>query len=140
MRKRPPTRPLSRQSHTSRRWKTVTPILPERAAELRAAAEYGYPEAWIPSQDDPELVGEFVRLEHGQTAHGPAWIAILRAADGQERSLWLLHTVLRNEFTRQRPQQGELVVVRYLGPKQGAQGQAYESYRVVVDRIGRETD
>jgi len=108
--------------------------------ELAAQAERDYPESWIPSQHGPTIVGEFVRLESGHTAFGDSKIVILKGRDDVERSIWLLHSVLRNEFARQRPKAGELVAVRHLGRKQGAGGNDYEAYRVVVKRDASEPD
>jgi hypothetical protein len=110
--------------------------LPEsdRYDNLERQATQDFPRSWVPSEADPSIVGEFLRLEQGTTAYGPARIVVLKTKDGSERSVWLFHTVLRNEFARVRPKVGELVAVRYLGKKQGAQGQAYESYRVVSQR------
>jgi len=88
----------------------------------------------MPSAAGDTIVGEFIRLERGMTVRGPAWIVVLKTEDGHERSAWLLHTVLRNELARQRPEPGELVLIRYEGKKEGSAGQAYEGYRVLVDR------
>jgi hypothetical protein len=90
----------------------------QATARLAALAEQDLPEPWIPSSDDPMIIGEFIRLEQGPTVHGPAWIVVLKTEDGKERSVWLLHTVLRNEFARHRPQPGEYVfdLTPFFGP------------------------
>ena len=106
----------------------------DRFDDLERQAAQDFPKSWVPSESDPTIVGEFLRLEQGTTAFGPARIVVIRTKDGAERSIWLFHTVLRNEFSRVRPRVGELVAIRYLGKKQGAQGQAYEAYRVVAQR------
>jgi hypothetical protein len=108
-------------------------IVVERARQLARLAEEELPEAWIPSAAGDTIVGEFVRLEQGPTVRGPAWIAVLKTEDG-ERSVWLLHVVLRNELARRRPESGELVLIKYLGKKESSAGQPYEGYRVLVDR------
>jgi hypothetical protein len=105
-----------------------------KLAELRERAERDFPETWKPSDGDRALAGEFVRLDQGHTAYGPASIAVIRTEDGRERSLWLLHAALKAQFGRARPRAGELVVVKYEGKKTSAAGQSYESYRVVLDR------
>jgi hypothetical protein len=102
--------------------------------DLEQQAAQDFPKSWVPSESDPSIVGEFLRLEQGTTAFGPARIVVLKTKDGNERSLWLFHSVLKNEFNRVRPKVGELVAVRYLGKKQGAAGQKYESYRVIAQR------
>jgi hypothetical protein len=111
-----------------------------RAAALAERAERPPPESWRPddaSKGHPEkLIGELVRYEENHTAYGPCRIAVLRNSAGAEFSVWLLHTVLRNEFARLRPKPGELVYVRYLGKRQPKQpgGSPYDAYAVVVDR------
>jgi hypothetical protein len=109
-------------------------IVSERAQQLARRAEQELPEAWMPSAAGDAIVGEVVRLEQGMTVRGPAWIVVLKTEDGRERSVWLLHTVLRNELARQRPEPGELVLIKYEGKKESTAGQAYEAYRVLVDR------
>jgi hypothetical protein len=92
------------------------------------------PKAWIPTDEEPLLVGTFVRLDRGTTAYGPTFIAVLRSEDDVEHAVWLIHAVLRNELKRLRPQPGELVAIRYLGKRRSANGHPYASYRVAVDR------
>lgn len=108
--------------------------LSESVERLLDLSDRECPESWIPTEEDALLIGEFVRLEQGQTVRGPAWIMILRTEDGCERSVWLLHTVLRNELARQRPRRGEVVLIRYDGRKANSAGQPYEAYQVLVDR------
>ena len=98
----------------------------EGTARLAAQADQELPESWIPSTEEPTIVGTFIRLEQGPTVRGLAWIVVLKTEDGRERSVWLLHTVLRNELARQRPQAGELVLIKYEGKKESSAGQPYE--------------
>jgi hypothetical protein len=109
-------------------------IVSDGAQRLARRAEQELPEAWMPSAAGDTIVGEVVRLEQGMTVRGPAWIVVLKTEDGRERSVWLLHTVLRNELARQRPEPGELVLIKYEGKKEGGAGQPYEGYRVLIDR------
>ena len=106
----------------------------EAETRLREEASKDFPDAWIPSEQEPELSGIFERLSSGTTAYGKAWIAVFRMKDGTERAVWLLHTVLRNELARVKPAPGELVLIRWEGKKQSGSGSSYDSYRVVVDR------
>jgi len=106
----------------------------DRFDDLERQAAQEFPRSWVPSESDPSIVGEFRRLEQGTTAYGPARIVVIRTKDGAERSIWLFHAVLKNEFSRVRPKVGELVAIRYLGKKQGAAGQSYEAYRVIAQR------
>jgi hypothetical protein len=118
----------------NRKRKEASVTTQEAAARLTTLADQDFPESWIPSAEESMIVGEFVRLEQGPTVRGPAWIVVLKTEDGRERSVWLLHTVLRNELARQRPEPGELVLVKYEGKKESSAGQPYEAYRVLVDR------
>jgi hypothetical protein len=110
----------------------------ERADLLRERARADFPEAWIPEREGDEFVGVFRRLDRGHTSYGPCAIAVFAEdGTGADRAVWLIHTVLRNELRRVRPEPGELVCIRYLGKRQPVGGgPAYDSYRVVVDREG----
>lgn len=111
----------------------VDPIQ-ERAERLAEKVNQGYPEAWKPNAGET-FVGVFQRLETGHTSYGQAWIAILTdPASGQERSIWLLHTALRNQFKRQAPAPGELVAVKYEGKTTSQSGMKYDNWTVRVDR------
>lgn len=101
---------------------------------LSAQADREFPESWIPKEAGERIVGEFLRLDRGTTARGPAHIVVLRTPEGVERGVWLLHVVLRNEFRRLQPKPGELVLVKYEGTRQKADGDAYHAYKVAVDR------
>jgi len=105
-----------------------------RIDRLRDQANQGFPTAWIAENEGDEVAGTFKRLEKGNTRFGTAWIVILD--DGAlEHAIWLVHTVLRNEFRKIRPVPGELVYVRYDGKKvPDGGGAAYEVYTVKVDR------
>ena len=105
-----------------------------RVARLRERAENEPPASWVPEADGEYIAGKLVRYERGTTAFGDQIIAILQAPDGTERAVWLLHAVLHNEFSRQRPRPGELVLIRYVGRRQAASGAPYAAYRVEVDR------
>lgn len=106
------------------------------AQRMRDKLDAGFPDAWIASDTDREIIGAFLRLEKGNTRFGTAWIVVLAdVITGTERAVWLVHTVLRNEFKRAQPKQGEIVAVRYEGMKQPeGTGAPYASYKVAVDR------
>lgn len=103
-----------------------------RYSEIAEQAEKNLPESWIFSEHGALIVGEFVRLEEGHTAFGDAKILVLKTEDGRERSVWLLHSVLKRELARKRPEIGELVAIRHTGKKTSEAGTTYESYNVVV--------
>lgn len=106
----------------------------DRIAQLQERADHAAPESWIPEAAGEEIAGELVRYESGHTAYGRQVIAVVKPPNADERSLWLLHSVLRAEFAKQRPRPGELVLIRYLGRKQGADGTGYAAYRLEIDR------
>jgi hypothetical protein len=109
----------------------------DTTARLRAQADRDYPQSWIWRRPGDELVGVVTAIRPSvHTAHGPRPVVELEElGTGTAWSLWLIHTVLRNEFARRRPVPGETVLVRYLGRVEPDGGGApYEDYKVVVDR------
>ena len=106
--------------------------------ELLDRAAAGYPESWIPKEKGESLAGVFTRLEMGNSAFGPAPIAVVTDPDGKEWSLWLFHTAVLNQFKQAAPQPGDKVAVLYGGelpvkdPKPG-RAKKYHAYRVVKD-------
>src|SRR5262245_647891 len=114
----------------------------ETAARLREQADRGYADAWIAKEPGEELFGVLVSVKAAvATQFGPVPVCELETDTGARWSLWLTHTVLRNDFLRQRPVLGERLLVRYLGrvrPESG--GPPYDNYRLVVDRVDENTD
>jgi hypothetical protein len=113
----------------------------ERAAAMQERLDAPDPTTWRP--DDPSeghpalLIGELLSVQEGMTkSYGPKQIAVIRDVEGQLWSVWLLHTVLVNEFFRQQPRLGEMVAIRWEGRVSPEGGAAYEKYSVVVDRPG----
>jgi hypothetical protein len=106
----------------------------ERIAHLHERAEQEYPESWIPEQAGEEIAGELVRYTRGTTAYGEQTIVILRTPEGVERSVWLLHTALREKCAALRPAPGELLLIRFEGKRRSAAGTLYSSYRVEIER------
>ena len=105
--------------------------------ELRERMEEESPPAWLWEQDGLEVFGTVVSLTaQAPTSYGSAPVVVLRVPPSDElRSVWLLHTVLRNEFLRQRPEPGEQVLIRCLGkihPEGG--GPSYLGFRLRVHR------
>jgi hypothetical protein len=110
----------------------------ETRARLREQAEREHASAWRPEKPGDEVVGVIRTIRASvATAYGPVPVVELEElGSGRPVAIWLIHTVLRNEFTRARPVPGESVLVRYLGkvqPESG--GPSYESCKVVVDRL-----
>jgi len=105
----------------------------ERAQRLRERLNREYPPRWEPQEGDV-LEGTVVRIEPAPTRFGKAIVVEIVDAGGHGHSVWLLHTVLRNEFHRQRVLVGEFVVLRYDGTRRPDGRDPYEAYSVVVDR------
>jgi hypothetical protein len=97
----------------------------------REDIERDFPEAWIPKEAGETLIGQFVRLEDGQSAYGPRKIVVLELQDGSERAFWLHHTAAKSQFARARPQPEQVVAIRYLGKRTSRDGKSvYEDYKV----------
>jgi hypothetical protein len=110
---------------------------------LREQADREHAPAWRPTQAGEEVAGVVTAIRpRVHTAFGPVPVVELaRLDDGQPIAVWAVHTVLKNELVRQRPAPGEMVLIRYCGPvTPDAGGPAYESYRVVVDRLDQPVD
>lgn len=90
----------------------------------------GYPESWRPDVGEI-IVGEVLRYDSGHTEYGEYPIAVLRdKSTGEERGVWLMHTVLRDEFEEKRPKPGERVGIKRLPDAD----KGYKRYAVRVDR------
>jgi hypothetical protein len=130
-------RAVRRRSYGSRLVSTVDVEQWEaRQARLREEIDREYPAAWIPERVGEELLGTVVDVRANvPTKHGPVPVVELALPNGERRSVWLTHTVLRRAFARQNVALGETVLIRYRGrvaPTSGAP--EYADYRVVVDR------
>lgn len=90
-----------------------------------------YPPSIILKPDEI-LAGRLVRYSNATTKYGDCVIAIIEnEIDGEAVSLWLTHTVLRNEFARQKPKPGEYLACKYFGTDARA---GYHRWKVLVDR------
>lgn len=102
-------------------------------------ADSPYAKAWVFSNDDPALVdgetftGAFTgRIDVGQTKrYGEAPVAIfVEEETGEERGIWLFSSVLKNALTKAKPQEGERVVISFLGKKKGSGDFKYNNFAV----------
>lgn len=96
-----------------------------------------YPRYWDFDEDGIEVEGPFVRMGRGYTANGEKPFVVLEI-DDTERTIWLLHDVLRNQFAREvyrRPDKtihaGENVRIRQLEERESKSnvGRSYKNYR-----------
>lgn len=100
--------------------------------EMDLALDQDYPETVRLDDDNPKVMGEFVRVDFGPSEYGQVPIVVL-SREGKEYGLWLFHAVLRNQFAKVKPKVGEMVGAKYLGKKKGASGREYSNY--IVKRI-----
>jgi len=100
---------------------------------LEALLEKDRPESIRFENEGDSVFGSFDGLETGHTEYGACPIAILTTEDGP-RAVWLLQTVLRNEFKKARPKVGEEVAIRYDGTEKNAAGKTYHAFKVAVLR------
>lgn len=104
----------------------------EKAAELEDRLGRDYPESVILNEDNPQIIGRFVRVDSGPSDYGPVPIFVIADRDGKEYGLWGFHAVLRSQFAAKKPKPGELVGVRFLGERENSRpgGKPYKNYRV----------
>lgn len=107
----------------------------ERRRRLKEEADRAYPQAWRPENPGDELAGIVQEIRMRPTKFGPVPVMTIVDGIGSSCSLWLVHTVLRNEMYRQQVVEGEFVYVRWEGKRQPeGDGAAYDAYTVRVDR------
>jgi hypothetical protein len=96
-----------------------------------------YPSWWDWEEDGKLVEGAFVRAGTGYTVNGTRPFVVLDV-EGTERTIWLHHEVLRNQFAREvqrRPDRtipaGEWVRIRQLEPRESQTnaGRSYTNYR-----------
>ena len=109
----------------------------ELYADLKAEVDREYAERWEPTEQK-YAIGRIVECSESIfTQHGPAaviTIESLNPEDPTRQAIWLVHSVLRNAFARQRPQRGDIIAVRHNGQIVPQVGNAYEDYKLYVQR------
>lgn len=111
-----------------------------RIQMLRQQADQPAPEAWKPAPGE-WTAGVVRHIEMRPTRFQPVPVVTIANENGIEQSVWLLHTVLRNEFRKARIMPGELVFIRYDGKREPeGGGSAYDHYTVRVDRAEQPFD
>lgn len=85
--------------------------------------EEEFPRNWRFDEDGTTVMGTFVKFDLGQTQeYGECPIVVLEV-DGEERSVWLFHTALRNKFQKEVNRRdfvvGEQVNIKQKGEKKG---------------------
>jgi len=96
-----------------------------------------FPEAVYFDNEGDQVVGTFVRLDHGQNSLGESVPIAVLDVNGERRTVWLFHMSLKSKFKRLAPHPaalvGRTVGVRYLGRRTSGTGRDYADYRVVSD-------
>jgi hypothetical protein len=97
-------------------------------------------ELWNPEVGE-FLVAEFLRYEsrYSKKMNSDVKVAVARELDTNKLwSIWLSREVLRSEFERKAPRDGDLIGVKYHGRKVNSDGsEGYHRYSLEVDRLGR---
>lgn len=103
--------------------------------------------SWRPGETEEDgrdtsnpLYGKFMRMEAATSDFGPYWRMIIEKSDssgvvtGEEVSVALFHTVLKNELAKLQPRVGDLLGLRYDGKKPRPGQQPIQMYTVRIDR------
>jgi len=77
--------------------------------------EKEWAETWKPSEPGDMLIGTLTGYDEAETDFGTYTVAHIRDEEGVLRGLWLMHSVLQDEWKEAGPEVGELVSVQYLG-------------------------
>jgi hypothetical protein len=96
-----------------------------------------FPDAVRFENEGDQVVGTFVRLDHGQNSLGESVPIAVLDVDGERRAVWLFHLSLKSKFKRLAPNPaalvGKTVGIRYTGRRTSQSGRDYADYRVVAD-------
>jgi hypothetical protein len=105
------------------------------SAEQQQAPKY--PAWWDWNSDGSVVAGAFLRAGSGYTQQGERPFVVLDVDDVGQKTVWLHHKVLREEFAREvrrRPDKeihvGERVTIRQLPKKESGAGYDYVGYRL----------
>lgn len=101
-----------------------------------------WPIAWDPEGPGEIIAGKVLEYTTGDSPYGRCHVVLMevqaRKLAGDPRphparvAVWLSKEVLLREFKQQRPQIGELIAIKYLGPPDDET--AYHQYKLIVDR------
>jgi len=90
-------------------------------------------ETWKPDGPGDMLIGTLEGYDEATTDFGEYRVAHVRDEEGVLRGLWLMHSVLKDEWDEADPGRGERVGVQYLGQRSG-DTYDYHMWTVKVDR------
>ncbi|WP_103019413.1 hypothetical protein [Salinibacter altiplanensis] len=95
--------------------------------------EKEWAETWKPQAAGDMLIGTLQGYDEAETDFGSYTVAHIRDEEGVLRGLWLMHSVLQDEWSEADPGRGERVGVQYLGKRSG-ENYDYHMWTVKVDR------
>ena len=95
--------------------------------------EKEWAETWTPDEPGDMLIGTLTGYDEAETDFGTYTVAHIRDEEGVLRGLWLMHSVLQDEWSEADPGRGERVGVQYLGKRSGSDFD-YHMWTVKVDR------
>jgi len=94
--------------------------MPDLEDELeRERREKEWAETWEPDGSGDMLIGTLEAYDEATTDYGTYTVAHIRDEEGVLRGLWLMHSVLQDEWKEAAPEVGERVGVQYLGQRSG---------------------
>jgi len=99
----------------------------------RERREKEWAETWKPEAPGEMLIGTLEGYDTATTSYGEYRVAHVRDEEGVLRGLWLMHSVLQDEWEEANPGVGERVGVQYLGQRSG-DTYDYHMWTVKVDR------
>jgi len=99
----------------------------------RERREKEWAETWKPSGPGDALIGILEDYDEATTDFGTYRVAHIRNEDGVLKGLWLMHSVLQDEWNEAAPQKGDRVGAMYHGQRSG-DTYDYHMWSVKVDR------
>jgi hypothetical protein len=102
--------------------------------------EKEWAESWRPDEPGDMLIGTLEGYDEATTDYGSYHVAHVRNEEGVLKGLWLMHSVLQDEWEEAGPEIGDRVGAMYHGQRDGEQ-YSYHMWSVRVDRTeanGRE--
>lgn len=99
----------------------------------RERREKEWAETWKPSGPGDALIGTLEGYDEATTDFGTYTVAHVRNEDGVLKGLWLMHSVLKDEWEEAAPEKGDRVGAMYHGKRSG-DSYDYHMWSVRVDR------
>jgi hypothetical protein len=106
----------------------------------------GFPAAWRWDDDGDRIQGHYVETTSANTSYGTSAVVKLELAGGEQRSVWLLQTALREKFAQELKRRqaddfepGELITIQRGEERESAAGRRYRSFSVVFKDAPRQS-